>query len=561
VYANQGVSLETCSVWEGVSTPCLPKGLLALVAAVFVMYQVSATWPGGLWAVAVTVVLALPSASAEGAVFAGLVPGYLTGLVQATACALVVAHAVGFYPIISAQTAQTVKSNSHWQELAGLAVVATIVGAMADIGYGSAALSCAAITAVVALVLAVVFSSRPAPLLPSQDSFARHAAIVTVGWACACMLASKESTVNFVIIGGAAAVTMICWAVLQLLSERDGPFFSNGVRMVVVDLEVLAAVFAIGFVAIDYAATANGISLWGFVQPVFGLVAGSVAAGWAALPTSVTSVVCAWVCAPVQAFVSGQEAKVVAIVLFSTAMVLRRLVMSSSVPLPAHLSGEVAASGKGMRPVVGITVDGAGAAGAIELVQIMEENEDFTPITFFATRKEMAAHPDCLALIADCGHEVGLLLTEADILGATVESLTVLKDSLEELTGRRVRWARTVNGTSGAELTMALAHVGMTLVLWTSWPRDWASHPDTVAADVLAECTGFGRPAGAQGAVVRIVMDGSLVSSDADAGGSDQQERAFGAVVDIVTRLTEIEGLTIAALSDVIPHRGFELEA
>lgn len=561
VYAHQGISLETCTLWEGMSTPCLPKDLLMLAAAVFAVYQISATWPGGIWAVAVTATLAFPAATAEGAFLAGAMPAWTLGPVHAAACTLLTAHAIGYYPLIATTPVPAAPSDSRWQATAGYILAAAAAGVVTKIGFGDDTLACAAATAAVAITLIAVFASRSAPLMPAEDDFARQSAVVAVAWACACFLAGSASSANFVVVGGSAAVTMITWAVLQLLVERDGPFFSNGVRMVIIDLQVLGAVVAVGFVAIGYAASVNGIDLWGLVQPAVGAVGGLIAALWGALPAVVAEAIAARVAAPVARLVDGQEAQLVAVALFCSTVLLRCVALYSAVPLSAHLAGEVVSSGKGMRSIVAITIDGAAAAGSVELVQAMEEDEEFTPLTFFATRKEMAAHPECIALAADCGHEVGMLLTPADVRGATVESIVALKDSLEEITGRRVRWVRTADGSSGADLTMTLARAGVTLVLWSSWPRDWSSHPDTAAAQVLEECAGYGRPPAGKGAVVRIVMDTSLVCEAPNAGDSDQQMRAADATIDVYTRFTHIEGLTIAPLSDVIPHRGFELEA
>lgn len=98
--------------------------------------------------------------------------------------------------------------------------------------------------------------------------------------------------------------------------------------------------------------------------------------------------------------------------------------------------------------------------------------------TFFCLGSQARRHPRVVTEILERGHELGVhgethrshLLRSApavtkDVIGA--------RNLLEDLSGRPPRWLRPPYGAVAASTLVAARRSGLSLILWTSWGKDW----------------------------------------------------------------------------------------
>ena len=113
--------------------------------------------------------------------------------------------------------------------------------------------------------------------------------------------------------------------------------------------------------------------------------------------------------------------------------------------------------------------------------------------TFFMLGAMVRCAPGLAAEVAAAGHEVAV---HGDVHrselwrrpAALRDDLRRARDTVAEATGRDPRWFRPPYGVVSGGGPPAARRVGLRLVLWTAWGRDWraAATPATVADDVTA---------------------------------------------------------------------------
>ncbi len=108
--------------------------------------------------------------------------------------------------------------------------------------------------------------------------------------------------------------------------------------------------------------------------------------------------------------------------------------------------------------------------------------------TFFVLAEQARAHPEVLRRIVADGHELGLhgwdhrRLTAVPLAEA-MASIRRARRLVEELAGVRVRLFRPAYGAQTPAMAIATRALGLDVVLWSAWARDWTDEP----TDVLLE--------------------------------------------------------------------------
>ncbi len=116
--------------------------------------------------------------------------------------------------------------------------------------------------------------------------------------------------------------------------------------------------------------------------------------------------------------------------------------------------------------------------------------------TFFVLTDRAEQHPDLVREMLDRGHEVGLHGIDHTRLTSLPgrEAARRIREGtrrLEAVTGRRVRLFRPTYGAQGLLQFAATRRLGMDVVIWTAWARDWA---DGSAAEVAGRAVGALHP-------------------------------------------------------------------
>jgi len=559
-------------------------------------------WSGGFVGVVNIVALALPAIAKVTGIAVpalGLSSCTISYAGKVAAAAALALHVAGVRRLVapSAATMASPRAGPSKSLIRWVPVVLALAAAAS-----APALRAPLLLAAALLALLAHFASRSAPLLAPLDTDARASAVFAASvFLLARSSALDQSSAGFAVAVAFAAATS-AWAVMQVLLERDGPFFSNGVRSMFVDLVAIATVIAAGIVVLALYSDVAGL-------PGVAQATGLVTTAWAAASGAVATA-SSWLPAVVAApRLSAPTASVLAVILIVGADLLRAAIQRSSVPLPAHLSGEVLMSGKGMRPSFTITVDGVGGtrSGMVAILAsswksgepsfievweavsdaaddsdtpadqtvagaVVEDDEDDeydaaeddedddaldmerSPVTVFATPAEAASGSSGMETAASCC-EVGLLIPSYLADGATEESMLRAKAQIEAASGRPCRWARTADGSTDCGVIRAVSGAGMTLVLWSSWPRDDV-HADNTGQHVADETAGFGKAASGRGAIVRIVSP----PASSDEMPTDEVI-AFASRAHAAYTRFSTQGMGLEALAEVVPHRGFELEA
>lgn len=107
--------------------------------------------------------------------------------------------------------------------------------------------------------------------------------------------------------------------------------------------------------------------------------------------------------------------------------------------------------------------------------------------TFFVLVDRAVEHPDLIRRIATDGHEIGLhgedhtRLTTLPVREA-LRRIRRGKRRLEELTGLPVTLFRPPYGAQTVAQAVGTRAIGLEVVLWTAWARDWEEAPTTEVA-------------------------------------------------------------------------------
>jgi peptidoglycan/xylan/chitin deacetylase (PgdA/CDA1 family) len=107
--------------------------------------------------------------------------------------------------------------------------------------------------------------------------------------------------------------------------------------------------------------------------------------------------------------------------------------------------------------------------------------------TFFVLVDRVEEHPDLIRRIAADGHEIGLhgedhtRLTTLSVREA-LRRIRRGRRRLEELTGQPVKLFRPAYGAQTVAQAVGTRAMGLEVVLWTAWARDWEEVPATDVA-------------------------------------------------------------------------------
>jgi peptidoglycan-N-acetylglucosamine deacetylase len=112
--------------------------------------------------------------------------------------------------------------------------------------------------------------------------------------------------------------------------------------------------------------------------------------------------------------------------------------------------------------------------------------------TFFMLGEMVREHPGLAADVAAAGHEVGVHGDRHRTLlrlgpRTTYDDIRRATDEIHSTTGVEPGWYRPPFGTLSVGGLVAARRVGLRVVLWTSWGRDWRAEATgaSVAEDVL----------------------------------------------------------------------------
>ncbi|MDO5712379.1 MAG: polysaccharide deacetylase family protein [Micrococcales bacterium] len=118
--------------------------------------------------------------------------------------------------------------------------------------------------------------------------------------------------------------------------------------------------------------------------------------------------------------------------------------------------------------------------------------------TFFVLAEQAQAHPQVLRRIVADGHELALhgwdhrrltTLPFAEAMGSIRRARRVVED----LVGVRLRLFRPAYGAQTMAMAVATRALGLDVVLWSAWARDWTAEPTDV---LLERAAGAAHPGG-----------------------------------------------------------------
>lgn len=165
--------------------------------------------------------------------------------------------------------------------------------------------------------------------------------------------------------------------------------------------------------------------------------------------------------------------------------------------------------------------DGPNPAWTPKLLDILAEFD--VKATFFMLGSRAQAQPMLVRRVAEEGHQIGnhswrhpnLALTAASVVR---QELTKTKETLEQISGRPVRFFRPPFGARRPVVFRIARSLGMTPVLWNAMTSDWSERSaERIAAKLTAKAEGRGR----RGTAVNMVLhDGGHREPAADRGPS-----------------------------------------
>jgi peptidoglycan/xylan/chitin deacetylase (PgdA/CDA1 family) len=145
--------------------------------------------------------------------------------------------------------------------------------------------------------------------------------------------------------------------------------------------------------------------------------------------------------------------------------------------------------------------------------------------TFFVMVEPAEAHPQLITRILAEGHELALHGIDHTRLSTLPlrQAIALIKDAklrLERIAGRRITLFRPTYGAQTVQQYLATRALGMEVVIWSAWARDWDSSPAEVIGERAVQALhpgGFmllhdtsGDGVGAQVDGVEVGDDGSL---------------------------------------------------
>jgi peptidoglycan/xylan/chitin deacetylase (PgdA/CDA1 family) len=116
--------------------------------------------------------------------------------------------------------------------------------------------------------------------------------------------------------------------------------------------------------------------------------------------------------------------------------------------------------------------------------------------TFFVLSERAEEHPQVIRRILAEGHEVGLhgidhvRMTDLSQLEA-LRRIRTARQRVEAITGRPIRLYRPTYGALGVFTLLAARSLGLEVVIWTAWARDWSDAP---AAELAGRVIGALHP-------------------------------------------------------------------
>ncbi len=160
--------------------------------------------------------------------------------------------------------------------------------------------------------------------------------------------------------------------------------------------------------------------------------------------------------------------------------------------------------------------------------------------TFFMLGTMVKAAPHLAADVAAAGHEIAVhgYRHRTHLLHnprSVRDDLNRGADTIANATGADLYWHRPPFGTVSAGTLLACSQLGLRIVLWTSWGRDWRA--SATPASVLADLT-------------TIPLGGStLLLHDSDCTSAVHCWRASLGALEPLAELIADQGLTVGALS------------
>jgi peptidoglycan-N-acetylglucosamine deacetylase len=154
-------------------------------------------------------------------------------------------------------------------------------------------------------------------------------------------------------------------------------------------------------------------------------------------------------------------------------------------PLLLPLSSVMAA--RTSEPVVALTYDdGPDPEQTPALLDVLADHG--ARATFFVLTDAAEAHPALVRRMLAEGHEVALHGIDHTRLstrpaGEAMRRLQVGEQRLEAITGTAVRYYRPTYGDVPAPVFAAARLLGLAVVIWSAWGRDWEDVPEQVPAE------------------------------------------------------------------------------
>lgn len=130
--------------------------------------------------------------------------------------------------------------------------------------------------------------------------------------------------------------------------------------------------------------------------------------------------------------------------------------------------------------------DGPHASSTLPLLKILAD--EHVPATFFVIGKMVERRPDLLRAIAKAGHTIGNHTFSHVTLPRLPEDEIQTEyrandDIVRKVTGQRMRFCRPPGGDYDAKTIRAAEAEGLTTVLWTDDPGDFANPGDGIVLD------------------------------------------------------------------------------
>lgn len=200
-------------------------------------------------------------------------------------------------------------------------------------------------------------------------------------------------------------------------------------------------------------------------------------------------------------------------------------------------------------PVLALTYDdGPDPATTVPVLDALAERD--VRATFFVLAEQAQRHPQVLRRIIADGHEVGVhgwdhtRLTRLPFPQA-MRAIARAQAIVEDVGQVRVRLFRPAYGAQTRAMALAVRALGLEVVLWSAWARDWTDEPTDV---LLQRAIGAAHPGG-----IMLLHDASAgVGAEGAMGESGYGPGAGPRIPPIFDR-----GALTAGLVDELTTRGY----